>query len=138
MDKVTKIAAAALVAGSLAWVSPAFTAQTTAEDFVIGLSSDFQNNDVATVLAKLQELQSLGFEAVVIGGQRIPIEELLALLNDVRNGTSDGAAVAAMLLAYLSQPGEARFVQGGVLLTSADLNVTGAPPGTVFPAGSAG
>ena len=136
MDKISKIVAAALMASGFAYVAPALAVDTTAEEFVVALSSDFSQGDHALVLAKLNELKGLGFEGILFDDdQMISIDQLIALLGDIQNGTQSGAGVAALLLAYLQDAGRVRFVAGGIFVDVADLNVG---TGSVFPAGSAG
>ena len=137
MDKVSRIAAAALIASTMAVTSPAFAVETTAEDFVASLSTDFSRGDYATVLAKLNELQRLGLDGIVFDDQMISIEQLIALLNQVQAGGVSGANAAATLLAYLDAAAQVRFVNGGILTTTADIGPAGGF-GSVFPAGSAG
>jgi hypothetical protein len=138
MDKISKIIAAAMMASGFAYVTPALAVDTTAEEFVIALSSDFSQGDHALVLAKLTELKSLGFDGIMFDNDQIvSIDDLIALLEAVQNGTQSGSAVAAMLLAYLRDADLVRFVMGGLYATVADLNV-GTVPGSIFPAGSAG
>ncbi len=138
MDKVSRIAAAALLASSLAYATPTFAVQTTAEDFLVGLSADFSSGNYQTVVAKLEELKGLGFEGFIFGTmQMITIDELIALLNQVQGGDLAGASVAAAFLAYLDSAESVRFVMGGMFTTTADLNV-GTTAGSIFPAGSAG
>ena len=138
MDKINRIVAAALLASSMAAVTPALAVDTTAEDFVVGLSSDFSQGDLATVLAKLNELKRLRFEGIMFDhDQMISVDRLIALLTAVQGGSTSGASVAASLLAYVQAADVVRFIMGGIYMTAADLNV-GAVPGSVFPAGSAG
>lgn len=137
MDKVSRIVAAALLASAFAYNVPAFAVQTTAEDFVAGLSSDFSKGDIDRAIAKLNELKRLGFEGIMFDGEMVSVDQMLALLADVQSGAVSGEQAAATLLAYLNASAGARFVMGGVLVTVADLNA-GAGAGTIFPAGSAG
>lgn len=138
MDKISRIAAAALVASSLAYATPALAVQTTAEDFVIGLSSDFSAENLSAVILKLEELKRLGFEGILFGTvQMVTVDKLIELLTDVQEGDLSGARVAATLLGYLEEADSARFVMGGIFATTADLNL-GGEGGSIFPAGSAG
>ena len=139
MDKISKIAAAALLASSIAYVSPALAVDTTAEDFVVALSSDFSQGDLATIQSKLNEMKRQGFDGVMFDNdQMVSIDRLLALLADVQAGGVSGDRVAATLLAYLRAADRVRFIMGGIYAATADLG-TGEPGvGTSFPAGSAG
>jgi hypothetical protein len=138
MDKVSRIVAAALLASTMAYSAPAFAVDTTAEEFVVSLSADFSRGDLATVQAKLQELQALGLDGIRFDGVlMISIEQLIALLNQVQAGSISGATAASTLLAYVEGADVVVFVNGGIVMTIADLNV-GTVPGSVFPAGSAG
>lgn len=137
MDKVTRIVAAALVASGVAYATPAFSVQTTAEEFVLGLSSDFSAGNHAQILVKLQELKQLGFEGILFDNQIVSIDRLIALLNDVQNGVLPSDQVAASLLAHLQQASLVSFVGSGIVVSSADLSTQGAA-GSIFPAGSAG
>jgi hypothetical protein len=138
MDKISRIIAAAMMASGFAYVAPALAVDTTAEEFVVALSGDFSQGDHALALAKLDELKSLGFDGIMFDNdQIISIDQLIALLGDIQNGTHSGSAVAEMLLAYIRDADLVRFVRGGIYTTVADLDV-GTVPGSVFPAGSAG
>lgn len=134
--KIGRIAAAALIASGMTYASPALAVDTTAEDFVVGLSSDFSRGDLTTVLAKLEELKRLGLEGILFDNQMVSIDQLIALLTSVQQGDLSGAGVAAILLAHVDDADLVRFVNGGIFATTADLNV--GVPGSVFPAGSAG
>ena len=138
MNKIHQIAAAALFASGVAIVTPALAVQTTAENFAGALSSDFSTGNLDTVLAKLGELKRLGITGIMFDRQRISVDSLLALLTDIQAGKATGSQVSASLLAHLQDANTVRFVKDGVLVTVADLNVTGAAQGTQFPAGSAG
>ena len=138
MDKISRIVAAAMFASSIAYVTPALAVDTTAEDFVVALSTDFSQGDLAAALAKLQELKSLGFDGIAFDtGQMITVDTLIALLTAVQNGEQSAASVAATLLAYVQAADTIRFLNGGIFTQTADLNA-GVAPGSVFPAGSAG
>jgi hypothetical protein len=138
MDKISRIAAAALLASSMSYAAPAFAVDTTAEDFVVALSADFSTGDLGRILAKLQELQRLGLDGILFDNDEfVSVEKLIALLGDVQDGDLTGAGVAATLLAYIEQSDQVRFIDGGVYMNTADLG-DGAPAGSVFPAGSAG
>jgi hypothetical protein len=138
MDKIHKIAAAALFASGVAIVTPALAVQTTAENFVGALSSDFSRGNLGTALAKLSELKRLGITGIMFDRQQVSVDQLIALLTDIQAGNTTGSQVSASLLAYLQDANSIRFVKDGVLVAVADLNVTGAALGTQFPAGSAG
>jgi hypothetical protein len=138
MDKIHKIAAAALFASGVAIVTPALAVQTTAENFVGALSSDFSRGNLGTALAKLSELKRLGITGIMFDRQQVSVDQLIALLTDIQAGNTTGSQVSASLLAYLQDANSIRFVKDGVLVVVADLNVTGAALGTQFPAGSAG
>jgi hypothetical protein len=138
MDKISRIAAAALLASSMSYAAPAFAVDTTAEDFVVALSADFSSGDLARILAKLQELQRLGLDGILFDNdQFVSIEKLVALLSDVQDGDLTGAGVAATLLAFVEAADEVRFIDGGVFMTTADIGED-LPAGSVFPAGYAG
>ena len=138
MDKISRIVAAAMFASGIAYVTPALAVDTTAEDFVVALSTDFSQGDLAAALAKLQELKSLGFDGIAFDtGQMITVDTLIALLTAVQNGEQSAASVAATLLAYVQAADTIRFLNGGIFTQTADLNA-GVAPGSVFPAGSAG
>lgn len=137
MDKISRIVAAALLASSIASVTPAVAVDTTASDFVVALSSDFSSGDLVTIQAKLAELQRLGIEGIMVDDEMMSVERLLALLNEVQNGSLAGSRVAASLLAAINSAVNVRFINGGIYSLTADLNV-GTVPGSVFPAGSAG
>lgn len=138
MDKISRIVAAALLASSIAAVTPAIAVDTTASDFVVALSSDFSSGDLTTIQAKLTELQRLGIEGIMVDDEMISVERLLALLNDVQGGSLTGNRVAASLLAAINSALDVRFINGGIYSTTADLSVGAVPQGSVFPAGSAG
>ena len=138
MDKISRIVAAAMFASSIAYVTPALAVDTTAESFVVALSTDFSQGDLAAALAKLNELKSLGFDGIVFDtDQMISVDGLIALLTAVQNGEQSAASVAATLLAYVQNADSIRFLNGGIFTQTADLNA-GVLPGSVFPAGSAG
>lgn len=138
MDKISRIVAAALLASSIASVTPAVAVDTTASDFVVALSSDFSSGDVTTIQAKLAELQRLGIEGIMVDDEMMSVERLIALLNDVQNGSVAGSRVGASLLAAISSAVNVRFINGGIYSQTADLTVGTVPDGSVFPAGSAG
>ena len=141
MDKISKIVAAALLASAISHTVPAIAATTTAEQFVLGLSSDFSDNDLTTIIAKLNELKQLGFEGILFDtDQMVSVDQLLLYLNGVQSGQQNGDGVAAMLLAWLEDSDVVRFIGGGTASQTADLTVDVAStgPGFVFPAGSAG
>ena len=135
MDKASRIAAAALLAASIGYATPAFSVQTTAEAFMRSLSSDFAGGDLGGVLAKLDELKSLGFEGIMVDDEIVSLSRLLDLLAKVRAGNLDPDRVAAQLLAVLQGASEVRFIVGDIRVNSVDLGGGG---GSVFPAGSAG
>jgi hypothetical protein len=138
MDKISRIVAAAMFASSIAYITPALAVETTAEDFVVALSTDFSQGDFAAALAKVQELKSLGFTGIMFDSEQlISVDKLIELLTAVQNGELSGASVAASLLAYLQAADYTRFIMGGIITQTADLN-GGVAPGSVFPAGSAG
>lgn len=137
MDKINRIAAAALLASTMAYATPALSVDTSAEQFVIGLSGDFSQGNLTNVLAKLDELKRLGFEGVMFDDdQMVSVNALIDLLGDVQQGEVAGERVAATLLAYLNAADEVRFVMGGIFTTAADLNA--GVEGSTFPAGYAG
>ncbi len=138
MDKVSRIVAAAIFASSIAAVTPALAVDTTAEDFVIGLSSNFSQGDLDVIFSKLTELKRLNFEGVMFDSdEMVSIDRLLALLEEVKAGGTSGGNVSATLLALVRAADQIRFVKGGIFMTVADLNF-GTGSGNVFPAGSAG
>jgi hypothetical protein len=137
MDKINRIAAAALLASTMAYATPALSVDTSAEQFVIGLSGDFSQGNLTNVLAKLDELKRLGFEGVMFDDdQMVSVNALIDLLGDVQQGEVAGERVAATLLAYLNEADEVRFVMGGIFTNVADLNA--GVEGSTFPAGYAG
>lgn len=122
----------------MAFTSPSLAVETTANDFIAGLSSDLGSGNLAAAIAKLEELKQLGFEGILFDtNQLLSVDELIALLTQIQQGDLTGANVAAMLLAYLEGADTVRFVMGGILTTTADLNV-GTSGTSIFPAGSAG
>ncbi len=138
MDKVSRIVAAALLASTMAYTAPALAVDTTAEDFVVSLSADFSRGDLATVQAKIQELQALGLDGIRFDGVlMISIEQLMALLGQVQSGDVSGSTASSTLLNYVESADDVAFVNGGIVMATADLGVGGVP-GSVFPAGSAG
>lgn len=141
MDKISKIVAAAILASAISHAAPAIAATTTAEQFVVGLSSDFSDRDYTTIVAKLNELKQLGFEGILFDtDQMVSIDQLLLWLQAAQNGQQDAAGIAAMLLAWLEDSEIVRFIGGGTASQTADLtvDVASSGPGLVFPAGSAG
>ena len=135
MDKTGRIVAAALLAASITHVTPAFSVQTTAENFVRDLSSDFAVGDLGGAEAKLQGLKSQGFEGVLVDRQIMRLGRLMEILAQVRSGDLDADRVAAKLLQIIRGASQVRFIAGDIKVGSVDLD---GDNGTLFPAGSAG
>ena len=134
MDKAARIVAAALFAASISYATPALSVQTTAEQFLRGLSSDLAIGDVTGAQTKLSGLQSLGFEGVLVDDTIVYIARMLDLLAQIQSGNLNAAQVAASLNELMAIATHFRFIVGDIRVGSVDL---GDDSGTVFPAGSA-
>jgi hypothetical protein len=135
VDKTARIVAAALLAASITHVTPALSAQTTAEGFVRELSSDFARGDLGGAQSLLEQLKNHGFEGVLVDDQIVSVARLMDLLAQVRSGNLDPDRVAAKLLEIIRGAAQVSFIAGNMTVGSVDLDDNN---GTVFPAGSAG
>ena len=134
MNRVSKIALAAALTAGLA-TTPAMAVETTARDFVAGLSSDFAAGDLTSVQVKLNQLSQQGFEGIKVDIKMVTLARLMTLLGDVRQGGLDGVRVAASLDKLLQTSVKLRFIFGDVQVNTVDIG--GGGGGAQFPAGSA-
>lgn len=134
MDKTGRIVAAALLAASITYVTPAFSVQTSAEMFVRDLSADFAVGDLGGVEAMLLGLKNHGFEGVLADRQIMRLGRLMEILAQVRSGELDPDQVARNLLRVIAGATHVRFIAGDIKVGSVDFDQNG----TLFPAGSAG
>lgn len=111
MDKkVSRIALAAALAGSLLVASPQLAFTQTANEFMASLSTNVQGLDFEVGRANVVKLQQMGIAAIIVGTERISLEDLLAMIRAAEQGTIDSAALAAYLLALAESTALAVFV----------------------------
>ncbi len=133
MNKTSKIALAAALAASLGYATPTLALQTTARDFVDGLSADFANGNLTSVEVKLGQISSQGFEGILIDDELMSLGRLMEILAGVQEGQLDADRVAARLRNVVRTSTTVRFIYGDVRVEVVDLDSD-----SQFPAGSAG
>lgn len=133
MNKVSKITLAAALAASLVYATPSLAVQTTAKDFVEGLSVDFAAGDWMVIAAKLSQISEQGLNGILVDGQLMTLARLMDVLAEARQGDLSGDRVAATLRQLLRRASYVVFVSGDARTETANLDEGGAE----FPAGSA-
>ena len=109
-NKISRIALAVSLAGTIFAGTTQFAYTQTAFDVMATLSSQVARNDFAASRATIAELQQMGIAAITVGSERIALADLLAMIEAAESGQMSPVALAAYLDALASSTAQAVFI----------------------------
>jgi len=130
--KIKRIALAAALSGAVLAGMTQIGFSETATDVLATVAANVQNLDFAAARSLIAELQQNGIAAILVGSERITLEDLLAMIAAAEAGQMQPAELAAFLRALAENTALAVFIPTqGPALTVVELRGT-------FPIGSEG
>jgi hypothetical protein len=111
MDKkIRRIALATALASTMFVGTAQFAFTKTVNQFMASLSSQVGGSDFAASRANIIALQRMGIGAIMVGSEKIPLVDLLAMIEAAEAGRMDPTELAAYLSALSQSAAVALFV----------------------------